>query len=89
MIESQLPEIKYIRFISSMSANGRVVAYFSVEPIFAQLTQQQLQQLQQRGEQRVPESWVYRLVFTSTDFQNTVYKVVDLKKLDEAKLLDK
>lgn len=32
---------------------------------------------------------MYRLVFASTDFQNTVYKVVDLKKLDEARLLDK
>lgn len=49
MIESQLPEIKYIRFISTMSANGRVVAYFSAEPIYAQMTAQQLQELQKKG----------------------------------------
>jgi hypothetical protein len=52
------------------------------------MTPQQLQQLQQKGEQRVPESWVYRLVFVSTDFQNTIYKVIDLKKINE-KFLDK
>jgi multidrug efflux pump subunit AcrB len=88
MIESQLPEIKHIRFISSMSTNGRIVAYFSSEPVYANMTPQQLQQLQQKGEQRVPESWVYRLVFTSTDFQNTIFKVVDLKKIND-KFLDK
>ena len=29
LIENQIPEIKHIRFISNMSNNGRLVAYFS------------------------------------------------------------
>lgn len=52
---------------------GLMLLLISVKPILAQLTQQQ------QLEQRVPESWVSRLIFTSTD----------LKKFDEVKLLDK
>lgn len=39
----------------------------------------------------MPESWVYRLIFSSTDFQGTIHKVINInmKKGDEANKLDK
>lgn len=100
LIENQLPEIKHIKFISNMSANGRLVAYFSAEPVYnnpqpvappskKDKDKDKKEANIEQQPQKPPDSYIYRLIFASTDFQGTVHKVIELKKIDENKQLDR
>ena len=85
-------EIKHITYISSMSNNGRYIVYFSSEPIFKNLPEQGKDK--KKGdkvpaENQTPDAWVYRLIITSTDFQGSFHKSVELKKINDSYLNSK
>jgi hypothetical protein len=82
-----------------MSANGRLVAYFSAEPVYNNPPPTVTPNKKDKGgdknkeqpeqPQKPPDSYIYRLIFASTDFQGTVHKVIELRKIDDTKLLDR
>jgi hypothetical protein len=66
MAENKLPHIKGIKFISGLSPNNKLIAYFSAEPLFKENPADAIpQKKKQKGEKEpapVPYGFAYRVI---------------------------
>jgi hypothetical protein len=67
VVESKLPHLKGVKFISALSPNNKYVAYFSAEPLFkdnpADLVPQGKKKKGEKEPPRIPYAFAYRLIF--------------------------
>lgn len=92
-MESKLPHLKYIKFISNLSPNGKLISYFSAEPLFKDnpmdAVSQNLKKKKEKEKEppRVPYAFAYRVIIApsiSSDLlESSKFKLIEIPFIRE------
>ena len=91
VVESKLPHIRGIKFVSGLSPNNKYVVYFAVEPLFkdnpADMVPQGKKKKGEKEPPRIPYAFAYRLIFapaiSSDSLEAGKFKMVELPFVKE------
>lgn len=91
MAENKLPHIKGIKYISNLSPNNKLIAYFTAEPLFkenpADLVPQKKKTKGEVVPPPVPFAFTYRIVIapaiSSESLEGSRFKMVELTFIKE------
>ena len=91
VVESKLPHIKGIKYVSGLSPNNKYIAYFTAEPLFKDNPSDMVpQNKKKKGEKeppRTPYAFAYRVIIapaiTSDSLEAAKFKMVELPFVKE------